>query len=121
MTVSVDRRPIIGFVAAGIVVLAVAGFADRLLMGVFLCAGMALGWANAWLTRVAAVRISGDLWSGKQWLAATTGLRLFAITASALVVSVLTRPDGFGILFGLVAFQLAASLRVAVPVLRGAR
>ncbi|MBF6300951.1 hypothetical protein IU459_25890 [Nocardia amamiensis] len=116
-----DRRPIIVSAGAGIVVLAVAGLLDRLLLGVFVCAGMALGYVNAWLTQVAVAWISHDPGSGKQRLAATSGVRLFGVTALALVVSVLTRPDGFGILFGLVAFQITLLLRVAMPVLRGAR
>lgn len=121
MTVSVDRRPIIVSAGVGIVVLAVAGMLDRLLLGVFVCLGMALGYVNAWLTRVAVAWISHDPGSGKQRLAATSGMRLFGVTALALVVSVLTRPDGFGILFGLVAFQITLLLRVAMPVFRGAR
>ncbi|MCM6774712.1 hypothetical protein NDR87_12730 [Nocardia sp. CDC159] len=121
MTVSVDRRPIIVSAAAGIGVLALAGVGDRLLLGVFVCAGMALGWLNGWLTRVAAARIASDAESGRQRLAATTGLRLFAVTVFALLIGVLARPDGLGILFGLVVFQIIAAIGVAVPVPRGAR
>ncbi|MEV6325710.1 hypothetical protein AB0M45_31765 [Nocardia sp. NPDC051787] len=121
MTVSVDRRPIIVSAGVGIMVLAVAGMLDRLLLGAFVCVGMTLGYVNAWLTRVAAAWISQDTGSGKPRLAATSALRLFGITAVALFVGVLTRPDGLGILFGLVAFQIVLLLQVAAPVLRGAR
>ncbi|MBF6327655.1 hypothetical protein [Nocardia transvalensis] len=121
MSVSVDRRPVVVSVAVGIVVLAVGGMSDRLVLGVFVCAGMALGVLNAWLNRVAVGRILSDIGSGKQVLAAATGLRLFGITALALIVCVLMRPDGFGILFGLVAFQIVLLLGAAVPAWRGAR
>ncbi len=121
MTVSVDRRPIIVSAGAGIIVLAVAGMLDRLLLGVFVCVGMALGCVNAWLTRVAVVRISHDIGTGKQRLAAASGLRLFGVTALALVVGVLTRRDGLGVLFGLVSFQIALLPWAAMPVSRGTR
>ncbi len=120
MTVNGDRRPVMS-AAAGILILAAAGPADRLLLGLFLCAGWSLGWLNARLTEIAAARIAGNIESGKQLLAATAGMRLFGITVLALVVAVLARPDGFGILFGLVAFQILAALRATAPVLRGAR
>ncbi|RDI64902.1 hypothetical protein [Nocardia pseudobrasiliensis] len=120
MTVNGDRRPIMA-AAAGILILAIAGLVDRLLSGVFLCTGMGLGWLNAWLTEVAAARIAGNIESGRQLLAASAGLRLLGITVLALIVAVAARPDGFAILFGLAAFQLLAALRVAIPVLRGAR
>ncbi|WP_330230629.1 hypothetical protein OHA40_32570 [Nocardia sp. NBC_00508] len=102
-------------------VLAAAGMLDRLLLGVFICVGIALGSVNAWLTRVAVGWISCDTGSGKQRLTATTGLRLFGVTTVALIVGVLTRPDGLGIFFGLLAFQIALLLRVAAPVLRAGR
>ncbi|WP_431969071.1 hypothetical protein [Nocardia sp. bgisy134] len=122
MSVGADRRPIIVSVGVGAVVLAVAGMLDRLVLGLFVCAGMALGYLNAWLTRVAVARIAGgDTASGKEWLAATSGVRLLGVTGLALIVGVLARPDGFGILFGLVAFQLAVLLTVSAPVVRGAR
>ncbi|MGW4737175.1 hypothetical protein [Nocardia xishanensis] len=122
MSVGADRRPIIVSVGVGTVVMAVAGMLDRLALGLFVCAGMGLGHLNAWLTRLAVARISaGDIASGKQWLAATSGLRLFGVTGFALIVGVLARPDGFGILLGLVAFQLAVLLAVSAPVVRGAR
>ncbi|MGV9613991.1 hypothetical protein [Nocardia xishanensis] len=122
MSVGADRRPIIVSVGVGTVVMAVAGMLDRLALGLFVCAGMGLGYLNAWLTRLAVARISaGDIASGKQWLAATSGLRLFGVTGFALIVGVLARPDGFGILLGLVAFQLAVLLAVSAPVVRVAR
>ncbi|MEV0033522.1 hypothetical protein [Nocardia sp. NPDC050793] len=122
MSVGADRRPIFVSVGVGTVVLAVAGMLDRLVLGLFVCAGVGLGYVNAWLTRVAVARISGGgTASGKEWLAATSGVRLFGITGLALIVGVLARPDGFGILFGLAAFQVAVLLAVSASVVRGAR
>ncbi|MEV6387978.1 hypothetical protein [Nocardia xishanensis] len=122
MSVGADRRPILVSVGVGTVVLAVAGMLDRLALGLFVCAGMGLGYLNAWLTRLAVARISGgDIASGKQWLAATSGVRLFGVTGFALIVGMLARPDGFGVLFGLAAFQVAVLVAVSAPIVRGAR
>ncbi|MBF6338633.1 hypothetical protein IU450_22445 [Nocardia abscessus] len=121
MTVSVDRRPIIVAAGVGIMVLAAAGALDRLLMGVFACIGMILGYGNAWLARVSVTRISSGAESGTHFLAATNGLRLFGVTALALAVGVLARPDGSGILLGLVTFQIVWLLSTAAPVPRGVR
>ncbi|MGY2123926.1 hypothetical protein ACW9HJ_20970 [Nocardia gipuzkoensis] len=121
MTVSVDRRPIIVAAGAGIMVLAAAATLDRLLSGVFACIGMVLGYVNAGLARVAVTRISSAAESGTQFLAATNGLRLFGVTAFALAVGILARPDGSGILFGLVAFQIVWLLSAAAPVPGGVR
>ncbi|WP_067834260.1 hypothetical protein [Nocardia lijiangensis] len=121
MSVNGDRVPIIVSVAAGITVLAAAGIYDRLLLGVFICAGIVLGSINAWLTRLGMAAILGEHASGAGGSAALAGLRLFGVTALALVVGVLTRPDGLGILYGLVAFQIGASLWAAAPGLRSAR
>ncbi|WP_280295830.1 hypothetical protein [Nocardia abscessus] len=121
MTVSVDRRPIIVAAGVGIMVLAAAGALDRLLLGVFVCIGMLLGYINVWLATVSATRMSSGAESGTQFLAATNGLRLFGVTAFALAVGILARPDGTGILFGLVAFQIVWLLSVAAPVPSGVR
>ncbi|RJO68273.1 hypothetical protein D5S18_33140 [Nocardia panacis] len=106
MSINVDRRPIIACAAAGLVVLAVAGGLDRILLGTFVCVGLALGLVNAWLTRIGVARATG---SGTGYLAALSNLRLLVVTVVALAVGVLARPDGLGILFGLMAFQLAAA------------
>ncbi|TQM32814.1 hypothetical protein [Nocardia bhagyanarayanae] len=121
MTVNGDRGPIIVSTAVGITVLAAAGMHDRLLLGVFIGAGIGLGLTNAWLTRLGVAALVSESTSGKGPLAAITGVRLFAVTALALVAGVLTRPDGLGILYGLVTFQIGAALWAAAPALRRAR
>ncbi|MEV0338595.1 hypothetical protein AB0H49_06175 [Nocardia sp. NPDC050713] len=121
MTVNGDRGPIIVSTAAGITILAAAGMQDRLLLGVFICAGIGLGLANAYLTRLGVAELVSENTSGKGPLAAITGIRLFAVTVLALVAGVLTRPDGLGILYGLVTFQIGAAFWAAAPTLRSAR
>lgn len=121
MTVNGDRGPIIVSAALGITVLAAAGMHDRLLLGVFIWAGIGLGLFNAWLTRLGVAAIASGNASGKGHLAAITGMRLFGVTALALVAGVLTRPDGLGILYGLVTFHIGAALWATVPALRSAR
>ncbi|WP_280370091.1 hypothetical protein [Nocardia wallacei] len=121
MPVNVARRPIVASALAGTVILVTAGTQDRLPLGVFICAGIVLGLINAWLTRIGMVRLDGDSASGRSRSTALAGMRLFVVSASALIIGVLTRPDGLGILFGLVTVRLGALLWNSVSVLRGAR
>ncbi|MGV9415689.1 hypothetical protein ACWDOP_37835 [Nocardia sp. NPDC003693] len=121
MSYATERRLILVGVGTGAVVLATAGFFDHLLFGVFICAGMMLGLANAHVARASIGWAGGGARSGARALVAASGLRLFGVTALAFVIGVLTRPDGLGIFFGLLAFQIATLLSYALPIREHAR
>ncbi|APA99999.1 hypothetical protein [Nocardia seriolae] len=99
----------------------VAGALDRLLLGVFMASGLALGWANARLTWMSIVRITDSETPSKQKLALSSASRLLILTGLSILVAFLTRPYGVGIFFGLALFQLVLVLHTALPEVKGLR
>ena len=115
------RRPIILVIVLAIFALAVTGLIDRLLLGVLICAGLLIGLLNAVLVRRAVVRITSDESPSKQKMAYSSAARLLVITAIALVIGFLLKPDGIGLFFGLAVFQVISVVDTTVPVLKGLR
>ncbi|WP_227979797.1 hypothetical protein [Nocardia spumae] len=107
--------------AFGVLALVVTGPLDRLMLGVFICIGLGLGWANAQLTLRSVTRITRSESPNKQMLAMSTAARLIIVTVLAIIVAFLTRPNGVGIFFGLALFQVILVLHTVVPEWRGLR
>ncbi|BCK57427.1 MULTISPECIES: hypothetical protein [Nocardia] len=115
------RRAAIVAIAVGVLALMAAGALDHLLLGVFTCVGLGLGWANARLTWSSVTRITRSETPSKQALTVSTAGRLFGITVLSLLVAFLARPDGIGIFFGLAVFQVVLILLTVVPEVKGLR
>ncbi|MBF6175263.1 hypothetical protein [Nocardia blacklockiae] len=115
------RRAAIIAIAVGVLTLMAAGAFDRLLLGVFTCVGLGLGWANTRLTWTSVTRITRSESPNKQALTASTAGRLCGITLLSLLVAFLARPDGIGIFFGLAVFQVVLILFTLVPEVKGLR
>ncbi|MFX0581274.1 hypothetical protein [Nocardia nepalensis] len=95
--------------------LAATGPLDRLLLGMFICIGLGLGWLNAQLTRMTVNRVADAEKPRKQGLFLSSASRLIVITASSLAIAFLARPHGIGIFFGLAVFQVILVLVTVVP------
>ena len=54
-------------------------------------------------------------------MAYSSASRLLIITAIALVIAFLLRPDGIGVFVGLAIFQVILVLNTTVPVVKGLR
>lgn len=138
VAVSIDklrlRRASYMVAAFGVLALVVTGPLDRLLLGVFICIGLGLGWINAQLTLRSITSISragaaaavaegagGTEGPSKQMMALSTAGRLVVLTVLAIVVAFLTRPDGIGIFFGLALFQVVLVLHTVIPEWKGLR
>ncbi|WP_155981798.1 hypothetical protein [Nocardia sp. BMG111209] len=115
------RRAAYIAVAFGVLALVATGPLHRLLLGVFLCVGLGLGWLNATLTYRTVTRITRSETPSKQALLATTAFRLLGLTALAIVVGILARPNGIGIFFGVAVFQVIMVLQTVVPELKALR
>jgi hypothetical protein len=109
------RRAAIVAVAVGLLALLTTGPFDRLLLGVFMCVGLGLGWVNARLTRVTVNRVADSESPRKQSLLLSSAARLLAITAASIAVAFLARPSGIGIFFGLAVFQVILVLCTVLP------
>ncbi|MFI5780600.1 hypothetical protein [Nocardia sp. NPDC051570] len=99
----------------------ITGAFDRVLLGVFICAGLGLGWLNAHLTWRSITHVIRSDTSSKQGLMLSTAVRLFGLTILAVVVAFLARPNGIGIFFGLAVFQVVVVLHTVVPEWKGLR
>ncbi|MEV6768588.1 hypothetical protein AB0N05_08125 [Nocardia sp. NPDC051030] len=97
------------------------GALDRLLLGVFISAGLVLGWLNARLTWMSIVRITDAETPSKQKLALSSAARLLILTGLSILVAILTRPNGIGIFFGLALFQIVMVVQTVVPEVKGLR
>ncbi|MFQ6395036.1 hypothetical protein ACLMAJ_16415 [Nocardia sp. KC 131] len=115
------RRATIVAIVVGALVMMASGPLDRLLLGVFICGGLALGWLNAYLTRMAVNRVANSESPRKQGLLLSSAVRLFGITAVSIAVAFFARPSGIGIFFGLAVFQVVLVLCTVLPELKELR
>ncbi|WP_245722138.1 hypothetical protein [Nocardia crassostreae] len=105
----------------GVLALMITGVLDRLLLGVYISAGLTLGWVNAQLTWMTIVRITDSETPSKQKLAMSSAARLLSLTGLAILIAIFTRPNGIGIFFGLAVFQIVLIYHTVVPELKGLR
>jgi hypothetical protein len=113
------RSMVIAAVLGGLATVALS-VAGHPLMGLFGCAGLALGAVNNRLLQRSVVRRAyGDVTSGR-FNGGVFG-RLGTITLVAAGLAVLVRPDGLAIFAGLAAFHLLMLVGAAVPIFRSLR
>ncbi len=108
-------------IALGVLALMATGALDRLMLGVFICVGLALGWLNTRITWSSVTRITRSEMPNKHALTVSIAVRLFGITALSLLVAFLARPSGIGIFFGLAVFQVVVILSTVLPQVKGLR
>jgi len=103
----------------GVAALLVTGLLGHVMMGVFLCVGLGLGALNTRMVQRAVVSYANSEASNKKARFTRSVLgRLGLITLIALVIILLDRPDGLGVLAGLAFFQLLMIGGAAVPVIK---
>ncbi|WP_239003820.1 hypothetical protein [Nocardia panacis] len=119
-SLQVRRAAIIAAVLAALILMA-AGSLDRLLLGIFICGGLAIGWLNAKLTLRAVTKIADAETPKKMRLLRSSAIRLLGITVGALALAFLARPNGVGIFFGLALFQVILVINTVLPELKGLR
>jgi uncharacterized membrane protein len=115
------RRPLLMTGALALVGLVVTGLLGHLLMGVFGCLGLALGLLNIWLLQRSVSRVTITENPSKRALAFSALGLLAVITAIALGIAMLMRPDGLGIFAGLALFQLVITTNTAGTVVKELR
>jgi hypothetical protein len=126
---SVAFRPVrLLLVCAALTALAVvaAAFTGHVFFGVFFGVGLGLGLLNAMLVSRAVEAITAEDHPLKKKMAVNSAMRLFAITAIALAISIGYRTlfksnDGLGVLFGLAIFQGVLVISTTIPVMKKIR
>ncbi|HEX6476137.1 MAG TPA: hypothetical protein VF005_02590 [Acidimicrobiales bacterium] len=105
--------------AGGLILAAVLGYP---LVGLGLIAGLALGALNSRMARTSMARYAaGAAGPQKSVFMASSLVRLGAITAVAIVVIVVVRQIGWGMVFGLAFFQFVVLASTARTLLKSLR
>lgn len=105
-----------GIGVAGVAVLAPMGHLGLVLFGVL---GLALGLLNIALVHRSAARFAGSEDPHKKRRSAGGVLgRLAVISLIAVAIAALVRPEGLGVLMGLVVFQFVMIATTLVPLVR---
>ncbi len=115
------RRPAIIAGVLGLLALMITGLLHHVLFGFLICFGLALGLANMKLVQNAVTKVTATDNPSKQRMAYSSASRLLIITAIALVIGFLLKPDGIGVFVGLAISQVVIVLNTTLPVLKGLR
>ncbi|MFL6136942.1 MAG: ATP synthase subunit I [Frankiaceae bacterium] len=115
------RRALVVALVLGAVSLLVAAVTGHVVVGILLCLGLGLGVYNNHLLARSAVELMADGTPSKGRMAASVLRRLALITAIALAIAFVYRPQGLAVLGGLAAFQLLSVGSVFGNLYRGVR
>lgn len=116
------RRAALGSLAAGGAAVLALALLGRPLMGLYALLGVALGAVNGYfMYRSLRGLAAQEREVSRKRVAGSSLSRLAAITAIALVIGFLARPDGLAVFFGLAFFQIAATASALVPHVKEAR
>ena len=115
------RRPLIMSGAMGVLGLVATGLLGHILMGVLGVVGLGLGLLNTRLIQRSVSRVTAVENPNKKTLAVNALGRLAIITAIAIAVGVLLKPDGIGIFMGLAVFQLIMIASTSASAVKGLR
>lgn len=100
------KRPVLVAIAVGTVGLLVCGLLGHIMMGVFGLVGLGLGLLNTRLLQKSVVKVISSENPSRKAIGKSSVPRLMLITALAFAIGIFVRPDGLGVFFGLVAFQM---------------
>jgi hypothetical protein len=100
------RKPVFVAIFVGCVGLVVCGVLGHIVMGAFLIVGMGLGLLNTRMLQKSVAKVIASENPNKKAIGKSSVPRLALITALAFGIGVFVQPDGLGVFFGLVIFQL---------------
>jgi hypothetical protein len=113
------RRSMMMAAGMGLASLVLLGLLGHVLMGVFLCVGLALGAFNSRLVQRAVVGYAASGATNKRARFTRSVLgRLGLVTVLAVGSALLARPDGLGVFAGLAFFQLLMLGGATVPLIK---
>ncbi len=100
------RKPVFAAILVGCVALAVCGALGHIVMGVLVIVGMGLGLLNTRMLQKSVAKVIASDNPSKKAIGKSSVPRLMLITVLAFAIGIFVRPDGLGVFFGLVIFQL---------------
>lgn len=115
------RKSLVGAAVLGGIALIVASLLGYWVVGALLCAGLALGVVNSRLMLSSTIRLAENDEVSKRPFMFGTLRRLAAVSAVALALVYLFRPEGVAVVVGLAVFQLVMVTTAGVSIAREAR
>jgi hypothetical protein len=115
------RRSIVVAACLGMASILVLALFGHPFMGMFFCIGLSLGALNNKLLQRSMLNYAVTPTMTKGRFARRALVRLSMVTALALGVGLLFRPDGLGLFAGLAVFQVLMLTGASVPVFRSFR
>jgi drug/metabolite transporter (DMT)-like permease len=115
------RRAVVIAVAVGVAALIITALVGDVGVGMLFCVGLGLGSINGAAVQITAGRYAMRSEPDKKRFALGVLGRLAIVSAIALVVAVVFRPEGLAVLFGLAFFQLLLLAAGAGSMIRALR
>lgn len=115
------RRPVLFSAGFGVIAVVLGAVFGHIVMGILFCIGMILGVVNARMLQRSVVRVISSENPTKRAMTGASIQRLLIIAAIALALGFFIRPDGLGVFFGLVVFQMIFVAHTLLPVMKERR
>jgi hypothetical protein len=115
------RRPALFSAGFGVIALVLGGVFGHIVMGILFCIGMILGVVNARMLQRSVVKVISSENPTRRAMTGASIQRLLIIAAIALALGFFIRPDGLGVFFGLVVFQMIFVAHTLLPVMKERR
>ncbi len=112
------RRPVLVSAGFGVVAIVLGAVLGHIVGAILFCIGMILGVVNARMLQRSVVKVISSENPTKRALTGSSVQRLIVIAAIALALGYFVRPDGLGVFFGLVMFQLIFIAHTLLPVMK---
>jgi ATP synthase I chain len=112
------RRPLLVSLVVGAAGLLVCGLFGHIVMGILIVIGLGLGVLNTRLLQRSVVKVISSENPNKKAIGRSSVPRLFFIAMLAIALGIFVKPDGFGVFFGLAAFQVIILATTVTPVIK---
>ena len=112
------RRPLIVAVLVGAAGLLVCGLFGHIVMGILIIVGLGLGVLNTRMLQRSVVKVISSENPSKMAIGRSSAPRLLFIAGLAIALGIFLKPDGFGVFFGLAAFQVIILATTVTPVMK---
>jgi ATP synthase I subunit len=112
------RRPVIVAMFVGAAGLLVCGLFGHIMMGILIIVGLGLGLLNTRMLQRSVVKVISSENPSKKAIGRSSLPRLLFIAGLAFAFGIFLKPDGFGVFFGLAAFQVIIIATTVTPVMK---